>query len=427
MILDVPLSKVGGKGLFVKEIEEALLSNRIDLAVHSMKDVPTDLPDGLEISCITRREDPRDAFLSVTHARFEDLPNGARVGTSSLRRQTQLLGLRPDLSIGQLRGNLDTRIRKMEEGQYDAIILAAAGLRRLGWDGKIRQYLPVDVSIPAIGQGALGIEIRSDDGRTREAVAFLDDRETSLAVRAERGFLKRLEGGCQVPIAAHGTVNGDTVVRLGADREARRLADPAGKPERIRLRPGGDRRRAGRGACSHGAAGRSSTRCTGSPVREADDALGETDPRHAQRGAGRRAGRPGPARRRHSGPLPHDPADPSRGLRPPRPGDRAPLLLRLDPLRERQRGPVLLRARGPARGRLLAGDPSRGQRRAGDDEGARGEVRPGAPDGGKAHRRGTLRGAPFPRGSGGSGSSSRAPRRGGRSFPTRSRGKAERW
>ena len=215
MILDVPLSKVGGKGLFVKEIEEALLSRRIDLAVHSMKDVPTDLPDGLGICCITRREDPRDAFLSVKFARFEDLPKGARVGTSSLRRQTQLLGLRPDLSIGQLRGNLDTRIRKMEEGQYDAIILAAAGLRRLGWDGKIRQFLGVDVSIPAIGQGALGIEIRGGDDRTREAVAFLDDRETSLAVRAERGFLKRLEGGCQVPIAAHGVVDGNTVFLSG--------------------------------------------------------------------------------------------------------------------------------------------------------------------------------------------------------------------
>src|SRR5512139_2075273 len=215
VILDVPLSKVGGKGLFVKEIEEALLSNRIDLAVHSMKDVPTDLPDGLEISCITRREDPRDAFLSVKFARFEDLPKGARVGTSSLRRQTQLLGLRPDLSIDQLRGNLDSRIRKMEEGNYDAILLAAAGLRRLGWDGKIRQYVPAELSIPAIGQGALGIEIRRDDARTREAVSFLDDRETSLAVRAERGFLKRLEGGCQVPIAAHGTVDGSNVTLAG--------------------------------------------------------------------------------------------------------------------------------------------------------------------------------------------------------------------
>ena len=215
MILDVPLAKVGGKGLFVKEIEEALLSGRIDLAVHSMKDVPTDLPEGLEISCITRREDPRDAFLSVKYTRFEDLPRGAQVGTSSLRRQTQILGLRPDLSIGQLRGNLDTRIRKMEEGRYDAIILAAAGLRRLGWEGKIRQHLPVALSIPAIGQGALGIEIRSGDARTREAVAFLDDPDTSLAVRAERGFLKRLEGGCQVPIAAHGTRNGEAVDLAG--------------------------------------------------------------------------------------------------------------------------------------------------------------------------------------------------------------------
>ncbi|MEW6719963.1 MAG: hydroxymethylbilane synthase [Thermodesulfobacteriota bacterium] len=211
MILDVPLARVGGKGLFVKEIEEALLDGRIDLAVHSMKDVPTDLPEGLCLACITKREDPRDAFLSAKYARFEELPKGAKVGTSSLRRQTQLLGLRPDLDIVSLRGNLDSRIRKMEEGQYDAIVLAAAGLRRLGWDGKIRQYLPASVSIPAIGQGALGIEIRTADGRTRSAVAFLDDPDTSLAVRAERGFLKRLEGGCQVPIAAHAERNGSGI------------------------------------------------------------------------------------------------------------------------------------------------------------------------------------------------------------------------
>ncbi len=211
MILDVPLAKVGGKGLFVKEIEDALLKRRIDLAVHSMKDVPTDLPGGLGIVCITKREDPRDAFLSVKYARFEDLPKGAKLGTSSLRRQTQLLGVRPDLEIGQLRGNLDSRIRKMEEGLYDAIILAAAGLVRLGWEGKIRQYLPTDFSIPAIGQGALGIEVRLDDARTREAVEFLNDRDTSLAVRAERGFLKRLEGGCQVPIAAFARTEGDTI------------------------------------------------------------------------------------------------------------------------------------------------------------------------------------------------------------------------
>jgi hydroxymethylbilane synthase len=211
MILDVPLARVGGKGLFVKEIEEALLSGRIDLAVHSMKDVPTDLPPALEIVAITKREDPRDAFISDKVKRFEDLPKGARVGTSSLRRQTQLLGIRPDLVVLDNRGNLDTRIRKMEEGKFDAIILAAAGLRRLGWERRITQVLPEEVSLPAIGQGALGIEIRREDAETRNAVSFLNDRDTSLAVRAERGFLKRLEGGCQVPIAAYGRTNGDAI------------------------------------------------------------------------------------------------------------------------------------------------------------------------------------------------------------------------
>ena len=157
MILDVPLARVGGKGLFVKEIEEALLSERIDLAVHSMKDVPTDLPAGLEIVAITRREDPRDAYLSARYKRFEELPRGAKLGTSSLRRQTQLLAVRPDLKVESLRGNLDTRIRKMEEGRYDAIVLAAAGLRRLGWEDKITHYIPESLSLPAIGQGALGI------------------------------------------------------------------------------------------------------------------------------------------------------------------------------------------------------------------------------------------------------------------------------
>ena len=211
MILDVPLARVGGKGLFVKEIEEALLSERIDLAVHSMKDVPTELPGPLEIAAITKREDPRDAFLSGKAKRFEDLPHGARVGTSSLRRQTQLLGLRPDLVVLDNRGNLDTRIRKMEEGKFDAIILAAAGLRRLGWEGRITQVLPEEISLPAIGQGALGIEIRRNDSATREAVSFLSDRDSALAVRAERGFLRRLEGGCQVPIAAYGQTDGDVI------------------------------------------------------------------------------------------------------------------------------------------------------------------------------------------------------------------------
>jgi hydroxymethylbilane synthase len=215
MILDVPLAKVGGKGLFVKEIEEALLSGGIDLAVHSMKDVPTDLPDRLAIVAITGREDPRDAFLSVKYRKFEELPRGAKLGTSSLRRQTQLLGLRPDLSVETLRGNLDTRIRKMEEGRYDAIILAAAGLRRLGWEAKITEYIPEEMSLPAIGQGALGIEVRVDDPDTREAVSFLNDRDTAFAVRAERGFLKRLEGGCQVPIASYGRTEGDSIFLKG--------------------------------------------------------------------------------------------------------------------------------------------------------------------------------------------------------------------
>jgi len=214
-ILDVPLARVGGKGLFVKEIEEALLSGRIDLAVHSMKDVPTDLPDRLEIASITRREDPRDAFLSAKYRDLADLPEGARVGTSSLRRQTQLLAVRPDLRIESLRGNLDTRIRKMEEGAFDAVILAAAGIRRLGWENKITRYLSPRESLPAIGQGALGIEIRRGEAETLDAVAFLNDRETALAVRAERGFLKRLEGGCQVPIAAFGRTEGEAIVLEG--------------------------------------------------------------------------------------------------------------------------------------------------------------------------------------------------------------------
>ncbi len=215
MILDVPLAKVGGKGLFVKEIEEALISGKIDFAVHSMKDVPTELPAGLEISCITKREDPRDAFLSKKAGTFQELPQGAKVGTSSLRRQTQLLAARPDLVIDQLRGNLDSRIRKMEEGQYDAIILAAAGLRRLGWADKITSLIEPEVSLPAVGQGALGIEIRSNDDDTRAAVGFLNDRDTGISVRTERAYLTRLEGGCQVPIGAFAVTTGDAITLRG--------------------------------------------------------------------------------------------------------------------------------------------------------------------------------------------------------------------
>jgi hydroxymethylbilane synthase len=208
-ILDVPLAKVGGKGLFVKEIEEALLRKEVDIAVHSMKDVPTDFPEGLHLAAICEREDPRDAFIApmrdgvFTIRAFTDLPRGATVGTSSLRRACQLLHLRPDLVIVPLRGNLDTRLKKLDEGQFSAIILAAAGVKRLGWQQRITEVLDVATSLPAIGQGAVGIECRSDDEYINTIVSALDHRETSVCVRTERSFLRRLEGGCQVPIAAH--------------------------------------------------------------------------------------------------------------------------------------------------------------------------------------------------------------------------------
>jgi hydroxymethylbilane synthase len=212
MILDVPLAQVGGKGLFVKEIEESILRNDVDIAVHSMKDVPTDFPAGLHLSAICEREDPRDAFVSQIQnskpkiQNFKKLPQGARIGTSSLRRSSQLLNIRPDLQITQLRGNLDTRMRKLDEGQFDAIILATAGIKRLGLKDRITEILPFDVSLPAIGQGAIGIECRADDDVTNEIVGSLDHEETSIAVRAERAFLRKLEGGCQVPIAAYARI-----------------------------------------------------------------------------------------------------------------------------------------------------------------------------------------------------------------------------
>src|SRR4030042_4472799 len=215
-VLDVPLAKVGGKGLFVKEIEEALLENKVDIAVHSMKDVPTEFPDGLHLAVICKREDPRDAFIisrksegrkqKIKIRKFKALPHGAKLGTSSLRRSCQLLNIRPDLKILQLRGNLDTRIRKLDEGQFEAIILAAAGVKRLGLEGRIREILPVDISLPAIGQGAIGIECRVDDKLANRLIAPLNHPETAVCVEAERAFLKRLEGGCQVPIAAHSRI-----------------------------------------------------------------------------------------------------------------------------------------------------------------------------------------------------------------------------
>lgn len=224
-ILDVPLAKIGGKGLFVKEIEDALLSKEIDLAVHSMKDVPTALPDGLDILCVPPREDPRDALITRDGSRLDQLKTGARIGTSSLRRQAQLLHYRPDFTIEMLRGNLDTRLRKLREGQFDAIVLAAAGLRRLGWDAEITEYLPVQLSLPAIAQGALGIEARSGDPFVRELLSRFEHRPTRITVTAERALLHRLEGGCQVPIAAHAALEGDrlTVDGLVASVDGRRV------------------------------------------------------------------------------------------------------------------------------------------------------------------------------------------------------------
>ena len=213
-ILDVPLAKVGGKGLFVKEIEEALLRGEADIAVHSMKDVPTEFPEGLYLAVITKREDPRDAFISRI-SNFRELPNGATIGTSSLRRSCQLLGLRPDLKIEQLRGNLDTRLRKLDEGQFDAIILAAAGVKRLGWAERITEILEPEISLPAIGQGAVGIECRTNDEFINKLIAPLNHPETSVCVRAERACLKKLEGGCQVPIAAYARLIDDKIVMEG--------------------------------------------------------------------------------------------------------------------------------------------------------------------------------------------------------------------
>jgi hydroxymethylbilane synthase len=214
-ILDSPLSKIGGKGLFVKEIEDALLKKDVDLAVHSIKDVPADLPDGLHLPIFPNREDPRDAFISVDHNSLEELPRGATIGTGSLRRSAQLLNIRPDLAVLSLRGNVDTRMGRVGSDDLQAIILAAAGLKRLGLSSKIRQILPVDTFLPAIGQGALGLEMRQDDCRLLDLIGFLNHGPTELAVKAERAFLKRLEGGCQVPIAGHGRVEGEDIILQG--------------------------------------------------------------------------------------------------------------------------------------------------------------------------------------------------------------------
>jgi len=215
-ILDVPLAMVGGKGLFVKEIEEAMLRGEVDIAVHSMKDVPTVFPEGLALRCITAREDVRDiCILKPGFKSFRDLPQGARIGTSSLRRKACLLQVRPDFQMVDIRGNVETRIRKLTEEDLDAVVLAAAGMKRLGFGNQISEYLPVDVSLPAIGQGALGLESRIDDAETNELIDFFNEPETAAAVTAERALLARLEGGCQVPIAAYGTVEEERLTLSG--------------------------------------------------------------------------------------------------------------------------------------------------------------------------------------------------------------------
>lgn len=204
-ILDAPLAKIGGKGLFTKELEQDMLAGGIDIAVHSLKDMPTEVPDGLIITAITKRYDPGDAFVSNKVASLAELPQGAVVGTSSLRRKAQLLHARPDLEIRDLRGNVNTRLRKLDAGEYDAAVLAVAGLRRLGFGGRITEVLPKSMILPAVGQGALAIEAREDDAETRELVAFLNDEATVACAKAERAFLARVEGGCQVPVGVYAT------------------------------------------------------------------------------------------------------------------------------------------------------------------------------------------------------------------------------
>ena len=210
-ILDVPLAKVGGKGLFVKELEEGLLAGDADIAVHSMKDVPVEFPQGLHLAVICEREGPRDAFVSNTFSQLDDLPRGSVVGTSSLRRQSQLLKYRPDLQIKFLRGNVNTRLKKLDDGEYDAIILAAAGLIRLEMKGRITSYLSTEQSLPAMGQGAVGIECRINDEQTHELISALAHDETTIRLTAERALNKRLEGGCQVPIGGFAELDGDNL------------------------------------------------------------------------------------------------------------------------------------------------------------------------------------------------------------------------
>ncbi|MGB2517500.1 MAG: hydroxymethylbilane synthase, partial [Pseudomonadales bacterium] len=217
------LAKVGGKGLFVKELEQAMLDDRADIAVHSMKDVPMEFPDGLGLAIICDREDPTDAFVSNQYTSLDDLPEGAKVGTSSLRRQLQIKAARPDLTLLDLRGNVNTRLAKLDNGDYDAIILASAGLLRLNFAERIRSRLPIELSLPAGGQGAVGVECRTNDARTRALLAPLHHKDTADRVLAERALNRRLEGGCQVPIACFAELQGDNLYLRGL------VGDPSGK------------------------------------------------------------------------------------------------------------------------------------------------------------------------------------------------------
>ncbi|MCB1751917.1 MAG: hydroxymethylbilane synthase [Gammaproteobacteria bacterium] len=214
-ILDAPLAKIGGKGLFVKELEQGILEGRADIAVHSMKDVPVELPEGLHLGVILEREDPRDAFVSSRYKSLDDLPKGAVVGTSSLRRQCQISEQRPDVKIKSLRGNVNTRLKKLDDGRFDAIILASAGLKRLGFKSRITSMLEPERSLPAIGQGAIGIESRTDDERVNALIAPLHDLETALCIIAERAMNSRLLGGCQVPIAGYALINHNKIYLRG--------------------------------------------------------------------------------------------------------------------------------------------------------------------------------------------------------------------
>ena len=214
-VLDAPLAKIGGKGLFVKELEQAMLRGDADIAVHSMKDVPVDLPPGLHLPVVMKREDPRDALVSKLFGNLDELPQGAHVGTSSLRRKVQLMSMRPDLVISDLRGNVNTRLKKLDDGDYDAIILACAGLRRLGLEDRITEALNPDAMLPAIGQGAIGIECRNDDARINNLLLPLNDADTHIRVAAERAMNNRLNGGCQVPIGGHAELGHGVIVLKG--------------------------------------------------------------------------------------------------------------------------------------------------------------------------------------------------------------------